>query len=664
MLRQPAPGWALLLLLLGCYLLTMSGHTYTPDEETMLAAAESLLAGGSFAVERDFLMDVVPGADGQHYSKYGPGQSLAAVPFLLVGQAVAAGMPAHAAGLVVRLFVLLLPALVTAATALLLYAWVRRLGYGVRVALAVGVLYGLTSMAWPYSRTFFAEPLATLLLLVCAYALHHEDRRWWAAAGAAAACALAVKVQAALALPCIAGYAVLLSWSSATVSRLRWRMLVGRAGWGGLGALLPLGLLLLYNTHLFGAPLSTGYGGSNIGWLFDGWWQQGLYGLILSPGKGIFIFSPTLLLGVVGMVVGWRWLWRETLLALALLVVHLAFYSSLSYWHGDGSWGPRYLLFVLPFLYLPAAGTVVALAALPHRTARARIARGATGVLVLLSVLVQLLPVVVNLNTYIQVSDPTARYFSPPGSPIRGHARLWGQRIHEWWLRVAPPPGVVVLRDGFSYSEGDRSRGVLLPRWSHAEARIMIYPLEGADAPLHGRLVVGDHRPWTPEHPLPRATFGLLLNGEPLEGVQRTDLTGEQIMWELRFQLAPEQVQPAAELTLQSDTWNPTQVTQDNPRNEDLGLFVETVAFTQAGQPLTLYEALPIPAPDTNRRNLWLWYYDTPNHHLLDVWWWYLLVAALPAWAVAVLLAVIGVPALLALLVGGRGVLLAVADTR
>jgi hypothetical protein len=165
--------------------------------------------------------------------------------------------------------------------------------------------------------------------------------------------------------------------------------------------------------------------------------------------------------------------------------------------------------------------------------------------------------------------------------------------------------------------------------------------------------VVGDHRPW----PLERAQFQLLLNGEPLQGVQRTDLTGENIIWELRFQLAPEQAQDGAVLTLHSDTWNPEKQIEGNPRNEDLGVLLSEIELTQAGQELELCEALPIPPLVADRRGFWLWHYDTPNHHLFDHWLWYLLVARLPVGTLLLLVALVALPALAALGLGLRGVL-------
>lgn len=659
-------GAALFALLLGWYILTMSGHTYSSDEETMLAAGESLVSTGWFDISRDetFLMNRVRGVDGRSYSRYGPGQSVVAAPFIAAGRALAGTAPGYTV-LIIRIGALLLPALITAATGLLLYAWAREIGYGARPSLLVGLLFGLTSLAWPYSRTFFAEPLATFFLVLSAYGLRRGERHWWAIAGAAAAAALATKLQTGLALPLIAGYGLLCSWGRRPESRGEqwwaagvWRPVVGRAAFGLLGAALPLAVLLLYNTLVFGGPLDSGYGGVSAERFLSGNWRRGLYGLTLSTGKGLLLFSPTIVLGLAGMFFGVRRQWRESLLAAAMLAAHLAFYSQVEYWHGDGSWGPRYMLFVVPFLYLPAAGLLAWIAELPADGLPLRwmqvAGRWGIAALAIAGFLVQLLPVLLNFNVYLQVSTPRERYFTPAASPIVWHARIWLSRADEWWSKlVGGPPGTATLRSDFSYSEGDRAKGELLPRWSYGEAQIRLDP--AAAGAIDGRMVVADHRPW----PLPRADFALLLDGQPLEGVRRVDLDGNQIRWELTFALPPDRARRGALLTLRTTTWNPSRDVKDNPRNENLGLLVETLELRQGDQPLTLRESLPIPAPELSRRGLWLWTQDSPNHHLFDTWLWYLAVSRMPAGAAALLLAAVALPALLLLLLGTSGVLAA-----
>ncbi len=639
------PGIALFLLILGWCLLLSSGHTYTSDEETMLAVAESIVARGSFALEPDFLMNYGAGGnDGQRYSRYGPGQSVLLVPFVVLGETMARLVPSFASSMIVRLWVLVLPALVTAATGWLLYAWVREVGNSIRIALLVGLLYGTASLALPYSRTLFAEPTATLLLVLCGYALRRTHWQWWLIAGAAAAAALTVKVQVALALPVLALYALLVSWQPTPHATLRGIGL--RTVLGVAGALPLIGLYLLYNAALFGNPFTSGYGSLNPTAELGVPWHEGLYGLTLSTGKGVLLFSPVVLLGIAGIPLRWQRQWRESLLALLMLLVHLAFYMRLNYWHGDGSWGPRYMVFVVPFLMLPAAGLLAVLAA-----QRKPLLHALAGAVVAVSIAIQCLPVLANMNTYMQLSDQYARFFEPAASPLRGHWLLFRERASEWALRYVQPRGVAVLRDGFSYSEGDRTQGELLPRWTYGDAHIRLYPTRLGE-PLEGRMVVGDHRPW----PLARAQFQILLDGHPLPDVQRTDLTGQQIEWELRFTIPPAQVQPGVLLTVQSDTWNPTRDTTDNPRNEDLGLRLSDLSLAQGGTPLALREALPIPSVQDGRRDLWLWYYDTPNHHLLDHWLWYLTVSGIPTLPMLLQIGLYGGLALVCLIVGGRGV--------
>src|SRR3954451_656011 len=92
-----------MLVVLGIYILTMSGHTYSPDEETMLAASQALVTQGTWELPPSKALVEVTGADGKRYSQYGPGQSLAAVPWVIVGRLVGGLFPKDQAGFPLRL---------------------------------------------------------------------------------------------------------------------------------------------------------------------------------------------------------------------------------------------------------------------------------------------------------------------------------------------------------------------------------------------------------------------------------------------------------------------------------------------------------------------------------------------------------------------------------
>src|SRR4029078_7568826 len=89
---------AVLALIFGLYLLTMSGHTYSPDEERMLAPAEEVGLRGTFALPRSRSLVEVPGLGGHFYSQYGPGQPVAAVPWIWAGHGLAAVLGVDSAG--------------------------------------------------------------------------------------------------------------------------------------------------------------------------------------------------------------------------------------------------------------------------------------------------------------------------------------------------------------------------------------------------------------------------------------------------------------------------------------------------------------------------------------------------------------------------------------
>jgi hypothetical protein len=109
-----------------------------------------------------------------------------------------------------------------------------------------------------------------------------------------------------------------------------------------------------YNFARWGSPFTTGYEAVTVGF-----WREnvlvGLWGQFLSPGKSAFLFSPPLLLGLLGIR---RLVTRRPHVALAIsltvgpIVLVCARYL---FWSGDWAWGPRFLVFALPALLLPAA---------------------------------------------------------------------------------------------------------------------------------------------------------------------------------------------------------------------------------------------------------------------------------------------------------------------
>jgi hypothetical protein len=114
-----------------------------------------------------------------------------------------------------------------------------------------------------------------------------------------------------------------------------------------------------YDLARFGSVLRDGYG--IIGDHHDlhpphtlqALWE-GIYGPLLSPGKGLFLYAPILLLAILGLprldriAPGAAWL----VVGIGGVAV-LAHANTLVVWLGGWAWGPRFLVPIIPLLMLP-----------------------------------------------------------------------------------------------------------------------------------------------------------------------------------------------------------------------------------------------------------------------------------------------------------------------
>ena len=630
--RGGGAALALFLACLGFYLLTASGHFYATDEETIFRLTESMVERRTAVMPDGWGLATTTGRDGQQYSVYGPVQSVLAIPLYVAGRVATPLLPPDARGYILRFAVSLFGAFVTAATVALLYLLARRLRYGTGAALALALIYGLATGAWPHGRTFFAEPLTALFLLLIVYAFRRGTDAGVApgpllVGGVATVGALAAKPHAAIALPFLALYLLyraILLWRERGEGRRGLGAAIRVFAWVGAGlalAAIPEGI---YNTALYGGPLTIGYGSQDD--LFVIPFGTGFLGLTIGPGKGLLWYSPPVLLALVGW---WPFLRRcraEALVCLGVVAAHYAFYSRILAWHGDGSWGPRYLMIMLPFAVIPALGVLDGLRG--HTVWRALVA-----LVVAFGIAVQLLGVAVNFDWYILRSQEDARHFVPAASPLLAHVRYLGERVGEWRTRLLPPPDSAVLTRGFAAADPPvPGAGPLFPRWTTGAGTIVLHP--ATRAPLLVKLTFFDNRPRALR--TDRAT--VLLSGAPLPAgaVTEQDITGTGEGWidSLTIPAGALAVDGTATLTLRSATWNPARAGVGE-RDEPLGVFVHNVEVWRAGTPLTVRDALPLPPmPDTPRSRFW-WFnddrgYDETRHHLVDSWAWYAAVAGFP----------------------------------
>ncbi|HEU5117450.1 MAG TPA: glycosyltransferase family 39 protein, partial [Isosphaeraceae bacterium] len=226
----------------------------------------------------------------------------------------------------------------------------RVYGQPSRTAFLACCVLAFTSFLWTYSRELFDGVLASLLMIASLWFLlrFRDSGAWTAEAAAFALLGLAVDTRLSMVVFVVASlYFVLAHGPKPRVQSL---LIAGLA-------LAPFALWQVYYNHLrTGNPLlspvqTPQYAFNNA---LDGNLAEGLLGLILSPGKGLFVYAPVLLISVLVFP---RFARKDRAVATYILIaaaLWLLLHARLRSWYGAWGLGPRHMITILPLLAIPA----------------------------------------------------------------------------------------------------------------------------------------------------------------------------------------------------------------------------------------------------------------------------------------------------------------------
>jgi hypothetical protein len=381
------------------FLLLLLAYTYffprwaDPNQNSRLDMVVAVVDQGTLRID-DYVSNTVDYAkfEGHYYSDKAPGSALLGIPVYaaikpllnlspvsrVLDRAAASGafagtLQEEGSGLLadkirfavtqfaVTWAVVSLPA---ALLGVLLYRFLGHFTTRDTYRLAVTLIYGLATIAFPYAGAFYGHQLAAFFLFAAFYTLFTNLTQSNQQTNKPT-------IKPLLLTGFLLGWAVITEYPTAIVAGLIFLYgvykMADRRGvvWLVLGGLLPALLMVTLNLATFHTPLPAGYHYSEL-WVeqhSSGFMSLGLphldavWGITFGPFRGLFFLSPVLLLALPGFYVLWtRRRWRAEFWLSALSVVGFFLFNGSSImWWGGFSIGPRYLVPMLPFLAWPLA---------------------------------------------------------------------------------------------------------------------------------------------------------------------------------------------------------------------------------------------------------------------------------------------------------------------
>jgi 4-amino-4-deoxy-L-arabinose transferase-like glycosyltransferase len=415
------------------YLLVFSGSLISNDERYIIDTTNS------FAIHQSLLLSQTGYMRGLQTTDVEPAQPVLAVPLYWLVYHIPWIGNVHG--------IYLFNPIVTALAGGVFFFYILALGYDKRMATLGTLLFGLTTIVWPYAQTFFREPLAMLSMLLTAYCIERWRRAfsepgrahwgWLLASLLTTAMALLVKEAILVALP---GF-VALAYPGWRTVRMRWRevLLI-------LGVTLGLALAITIGISYYKEELAAVTGRYDVLAQILGFPQRihragpGLLGFLVSPGKSVWMYSPLLILALGAPLVHPPQRWRESWLPLVWLFWFAFAYATkrAGLWHGGSSWGPRYMMPLTPFLMVAALAPIQRALESPRTWPKVGIA-----LLALLGLAIQIGGTYVNLHAYYAYSRAQTGDVAWLGRPIWDPR--WSQAIGSLLYIPQASPNIVWL---------------------------------------------------------------------------------------------------------------------------------------------------------------------------------------------------------------------------
>lgn len=331
---------------LTAYLLTASGVDSSDVSQSRINVLSSLTNNFDLTMP---MGSGIKGVDGKDYSWFGIGPVILTLPLYLFGKLSGSDSGA---------LVSFINQLIGAAINVLVFIFARSIGNSIRNSTIISLMYGFSSMAWYYSKDPGDHNIETFFLLLAIYFMYRytleEKNSYLLYSAFALGFCLITRPNTIIAFPALM---FLLGYDRLN-KKLDFKTFLKDITKFTIG-LIPFTVLFMwYNIYRFGSIIETGHHfmaiqtGLNFFTGTDIF--TGLSGLLFSPSKGFFYYSPVAVLFFISIHSFLKSDKKLALCFITLMCSYFIFYAKNIYWHGDWAWGPRYLLATLPYFIIPA----------------------------------------------------------------------------------------------------------------------------------------------------------------------------------------------------------------------------------------------------------------------------------------------------------------------
>ena len=434
-------------LFLTIYLLTMGGHLYSADDEIKAMIAEAIVDRQSVALPEVNMAYMNVGKDHLSYSPFPIGLSLTLIPPYLISKVLVELFPSIPSQILAEFCYSTINPVITALSCMVLFEIIRLIGYTAPVSVITTFIYGCCTIAFPYAKTVWAEPQATLCSLIGLYGVllfqikgKHRRLIW---AGVAIGFGILTKYETVI-------YGLFFAWMIMSfqlkLPDRNWKRAIIDLIYYGLPVFVFCIATLAYNIVRFNDWRAFSHYGDMVG--IQGNQPNpfldsmegiviGIYLHLFSTGKGVFVFSPPAIM--------YYWAVRDfrsqhrDLTALSVILIAVMFISTGAFWTMSNlAWGERYFVSLTPYFILPLSALVAKI--VEHRN---YYMKKSLITVCVIGFLVQLLGVSINFQTVIdkqlangEKTDLQVRSYDPEYSPVLLHLKEALNRVGDTWELV------------------------------------------------------------------------------------------------------------------------------------------------------------------------------------------------------------------------------------